>query len=82
MFAMLVGAIAPIPFWLWQRRFPPAEIYQLTRHAQWSYTRAARKWDQLRELIHRWVYLPCVFFIYSCQARFVLFLFFSVCWVG
>ncbi len=26
MFAMLVGAVAPIPFWLWQRRFPDTRL--------------------------------------------------------
>jgi len=26
MFAMLFGALAPIPFWLWQRRFPDTRL--------------------------------------------------------
>ena len=26
MFAMLIGALAPIPFWLWQRRFPDTRL--------------------------------------------------------
>jgi len=26
MYAMLIGALAPIPFWLWQRRFPDTRL--------------------------------------------------------
>lgn len=26
MYAMLLGALAPIPFWLWQRRFPDTRL--------------------------------------------------------
>jgi OPT oligopeptide transporter protein len=25
-YAMLIGAVAPIPFWLWQRRFPDTKL--------------------------------------------------------
>ena len=37
------------------------QVYQLARAAQRPDARAAREWDQLHELLHRWVYLPCVF---------------------
>ena len=29
MFAMLIGAIVPIPFWLWQRRFRESRLKYL-----------------------------------------------------
>ena len=57
----------------------PTEIYQLTGHAQRSYNGTACKWDQLRELVHRWVYLPYVFHLFMPSILFLfLFFFFSL----
>ena len=62
MLSVLVGAIAPIPFWLWQRWFPDTRLKIINLPSCSTVPpRATRKWDQLRELIHRRVYLPYVF---------------------
>jgi len=52
----------------------PIEISQLTCHAQRRHTRPTYKQVQLRELVHRWIYLPYVLEFFFMEAFFFPFI--------
>ena len=81
---MLVGAVAPIPFWLWQRRFPDTRLRYINLPVMLNGPTLAPPANGINYV--SWFIVGFIFrtylFIYSCQA-FVLFYSFSVlfCWV-